>query len=147
MIVEKQFEPVATSVPLARRFVLEAVGEVSSPVHAAIAVMISELASNAVVHARTPFDVRVAIDRDSTAGTVRIDVRDSGDGFPEPVVPPPRQERHGRGLFIVKSLADEWGITDARDESGKVVWFRVNFELATKVRPMRDSTSSTGLAC
>lgn len=135
MIAEQQFESTATSVAAARRFVGAAMGTVPSSVLAAVSVMISELASNAVMHAKTPFDVRVETDQSDAKGTIRIEVRDRGAGFPEPVVPPPRQDRHGRGLFIVKSLADEWGITDVRDEPGKVVWFQVTYDLDVKVRP------------
>jgi anti-sigma regulatory factor (Ser/Thr protein kinase) len=132
VIVVRRFDASARSVPLARHFVLESVGDTSSSIHAAIAVMVSELATNAVVHARTPFEVTVAVERGECAGWARVDVRDFGEGSPEPVIPPPRDDRRGRGLFIVKSLADEWGITDSNASPGKVVWFRVSLDLTAK---------------
>jgi len=87
--------------------------------------LVSELCSNVVRHARTPMVVGVL--RDPTARTVRISVRDDSAMLP--------QERDttelatsGRGLMIVRSIAEQWGVQ--RLPVGKVVWFEVPAECA-----------------
>jgi anti-sigma regulatory factor (Ser/Thr protein kinase) len=83
-----------------------------------VALLTSELVTNAVLHARSP--VRVAIAR--VAGGVRVEV---GDGsINAPVVSHyPLDAQTGRGLAMVDAAASAWGV-DRRD-GGKVVWFEV----------------------
>ena len=53
---------------------------------------------------------------------MRVEVSDEAPGFPTP-----REQAtdapHGRGLRIVESLADVWGVEMRRDRPGKTVWF------------------------
>lgn len=76
----------------------------------------SELATNAVLHARTPFRVAVQLDPDS----VSVEVTDGSPGSPAPVPAPPDTDR-GRGLRLVSLLATDWGVRPAAP--GKTVWF------------------------
>jgi serine phosphatase RsbU (regulator of sigma subunit)/transcriptional regulator with GAF, ATPase, and Fis domain/anti-sigma regulatory factor (Ser/Thr protein kinase) len=78
----------------------------------------SELVANALLHARTP--VTVAVRRRGTG--VRVEVHDESD---VPVVPvPPRDEAMtGRGLRLVASVADAWGVDTAT--VGKTVWAEI----------------------
>ena len=96
--------------------------------------MVSELATNSVVHARSDFEV--AIERTDTA--VRVEVTDHGDGEPAPKPAHPT-DIHGRGLLIVSTLADEWGVEDASPGRGKTVWFTV--ALASTSRLGRSSAT------
>ena len=81
------------------------------------ALLVSELATNAVRHARTPFTVDMRHDDH----VLEVDV---GDDDPRlPILRTPDDEG-GRGLRIVAALADEWG-SRAR-EPGKVVSFRIS---------------------
>ncbi len=82
--------------------------------------MLSELATNAVQHAATEFEVSVGISPD--CGRVRVEVSDVAAGYPTPREPIP-DAPHGRGLHIVCSLADAWGFEVRRDRPGKTVWF------------------------
>jgi PAS domain S-box-containing protein len=82
--------------------------------------MLSELATNAVQHAATEFEVSVRVTPD--CGIVRVEVSDGADGYPIPEEPVP-DAAHGRGLQIVQALADAWGIEIRRDRPGKTVWF------------------------
>jgi anti-sigma regulatory factor (Ser/Thr protein kinase) len=75
----------------------------------------SELATNAVQHADSPF--RVSVDR--SVGVVCIAVQDAVDARAEQQ-PPTRDELSGRGMAIVNALSRRWGC-DALP-SGKVVW-------------------------
>jgi hypothetical protein len=79
------------------------------------AVIVTELAMNAVLHSRGGFTVAVS----DIDGTVRIEVRER-----EPVLPsgrPPRlRAQPGHGLGIVAALASAWG--SAPHEGCRVVW-------------------------
>ena len=75
----------------------------------------SELATNAVVHARTPFRVTVMLDGDLT-----VEVSDGSGVLPQ-VEPVAVDGESGRGLLLVSRLADRWG--SRLEERGKTVWF------------------------
>lgn len=90
--------------------------------------LVSELATNAVVHAATDFSVSVHI----SAGRVYVEVRD-GDAvdltIDQKLPPPPRPGADlatigGHGLRIVGRLAGSWG--SRVEDHGKVVWFSVD---------------------
>lgn len=76
----------------------------------------SELATNAVAHAQTPFVVTLST-RD---GSILLDIQ---DGSPSDVLAstPDVMDMSGRGLMIVEVLSQEWGTTS--DGRGfKSVW-------------------------
>ena len=64
----------------------------------------SELATNAVVHARTGFSVVVGL----TNHSIAVEVTDGSDVLPVLERYPSRCES-GRGLLLVEALADRWG--------------------------------------
>ncbi|HZM79298.1 MAG TPA: ATP-binding protein [Candidatus Limnocylindrales bacterium] len=79
-------------------------------------ILISELVSNAVVHARAGLDVTV---RRFGEG-IELSVRDDGLAkLPAHLPPDPR----GFGLQLVEAMSDAWG--SAPTGSGKVVWARL----------------------
>jgi anti-sigma regulatory factor (Ser/Thr protein kinase) len=80
----------------------------------------SELATNSVVHAQSGFEVIVGR-RD---GRVRIEVVDSDPGVPQ-VQYVPAGATSGRGLLIVETLSDAWGVTPV-EGGGKAVWFELD---------------------
>jgi hypothetical protein len=87
--------------------------------------IMSELATNAVEHARTDFIVTVI--RGHTG--LHIAVRDGASRFPhpsEPVLPGPQTSLHqrGRGLRLVHTIASAWGAMPTH--GGKVVWATVS---------------------
>ena len=75
----------------------------------------SELATNAVLHARTPFRISVLLDQDLT-----VEVTDGSRDVPQVESAPPDGDR-GRGLLLVSQLASRWGSRQELD--GKTVWF------------------------
>ena len=83
--------------------------------------MTGELAMNAVQHARTGYRVTVEL----ADSTLRVEVTDPGGTYPAAGPMPPPSSSHGRGLPIVDSLADDWGITPARHGPGKSTWFTI----------------------
>lgn len=110
--------PVPEAVASSRRFViaeLERLG-VGHLGHDA-AVIVSELATNAVLHARSPFRVSV----DEAVGVVCISVQDVVEGFAaQRVGETGEHPLDGRGIAIIEALARRWGCDTLRD--GKVVW-------------------------
>lgn len=80
------------------------------------ALMTTELATNAVEHARTPF----TLSADVSKPTLRVTVRDSSP-LPPVARAPSAIAVDGRGLAFVTALADRWGCDPGVD--GKTVWF------------------------
>ena len=119
-VARRRFGVDPASVGAARRFAREAlegrvVDEMDMDV---VLLLVSELATNAVLHAQTEFDVVVGARR----GSVRVEVIDVGDGCPSPAHPLPDGD-HGRGLTLVAGLATRWGVV-LREQS-KSVWFEL----------------------
>ncbi len=84
--------------------------------------LVSELTSNAYKHGGPEIIVRV---RSSPRG-VGIAVSDGSERIPViPEDPPPITQTSGRGMLVVDSLADTWGISFSHDEPGKTVWFEL----------------------
>jgi anti-sigma regulatory factor (Ser/Thr protein kinase) len=116
---EVNLPPHPASVGRARRFVrdqLHAIG-VADP-GAGAELVVSELVTNAVVHAGTNVTVRVA-----RAGTgARVEVIDGSSTMPGLRVVTSGSSS-GRGLTLVEHFASKWGAEPT--VSGKVVWFVV----------------------
>jgi anti-sigma regulatory factor (Ser/Thr protein kinase) len=110
------FQPSPDAPRQARRFVWEVLREHGYCSLTEDAVLIaSELATNAVVHARSRFEVAVHFD----AGTVTLSVSDSSPQRPVAGEPSP-SDQAGRGLAVVAALAFDWGCVETR--AGKTVW-------------------------
>jgi anti-sigma regulatory factor (Ser/Thr protein kinase) len=80
--------------------------------------LVSELVTNAVLHART--DVVVAVSADDE--NVSVEVRDFAPGTPTPREPA-AADLGGWGLHLVHNVARSWGVVQT--DPGKVVWFRL----------------------
>lgn len=87
-----------------------------------VAVIVAELAANAVLHGQVPgrdFELRML----PVADGFRIEVSDArGDRMPERYTPRPGAEA-GHGLCLVEALAKAWGVADR--VVGKTVWAQV----------------------
>lgn len=79
-------------------------------------IVVSELVTNAVVHAGTAAELRLARHKRS----LRVAVVDHGPGTPDPRALTPGQ-LGGRGLQIVTALSTAWGVSDL-GEASKLVW-------------------------
>lgn len=83
-----------------------------------VLLLVSEVVSNAVRHAGTPFELTVAVDEAQVKVTV---VDNDADGRPEVQEQDP-EATSGRGLYIVEQLATSWGARSV-EGNGKAVWF------------------------
>jgi anti-sigma regulatory factor (Ser/Thr protein kinase) len=137
MTLRRHFQCDVNSVPKSRDFVNEALVDLSPEIRASVALMVSELATNAVVHARSAFVVTI----DRTGTSVRVAVSDQGQGNPQLISATP-QDPHGRGLHIVGRLSDSWGI------EGRSVWFRLGWSSDDSAgrdnRPEETQTRTSG---
>jgi serine phosphatase RsbU (regulator of sigma subunit)/anti-sigma regulatory factor (Ser/Thr protein kinase) len=99
----------ASSVALARRFTRRTLAEwgLEELVDTA-ALVVSELVTNAVVHAGTPAVLGLALE----GRALRIEVEDRHPGRELPLAPldPAEVAENGRGLLIATSLATAWGV-------------------------------------
>jgi anti-sigma regulatory factor (Ser/Thr protein kinase) len=80
--------------------------------------LVSELVTNAILHARSPIDLVVRKVRTA----VRVEVFDDGNGFPQPLHPDHEADA-GRGLGLVEAVATRWGVDDIA--AGKTTWFEI----------------------
>jgi anti-sigma regulatory factor (Ser/Thr protein kinase) len=113
--IELPAEP--SSAGAARRFVSGLLSDPTETVETVV-LLVSELASNAVLHARTPFELRVRVDDT----TIRVEVIDANPMLPALKAYAPESVT-GRGLHMVADEADRWGCETVAE--GKVVWFEV----------------------
>lgn len=81
-----------------------------------VSLVVSELVTNVVVHADTPFSVTVA----SRRGGLHLTVRDGSSDLPVRTIAGPSATA-GRGLGMVEMLSSAWGVSPERD-GGKSVW-------------------------
>jgi anti-sigma regulatory factor (Ser/Thr protein kinase) len=130
--------PTTDSVPLARRFARSALRESRSDVDTVV-LLVSEVVTNAVLHARSAIRI-VVEDRDDVA---RVEVH---DGSPVP----PRMHHFrlvsgtGRGLRMLDQLAQNWGVDQGPHGTGKVVWFEVGVASETMWESFADDLLAEG---
>ncbi|MFD3821094.1 ATP-binding protein [Streptomyces sp. NPDC058625] len=84
------------------------------------ALVVSELLTNAVLHTSSR---RISCTVEATPELVLIQVTDDGSG---PSVPRPRRAGYrdevGRGLLLVKTVSERWGVSCAEYGDGRTVW-------------------------
>jgi anti-sigma regulatory factor (Ser/Thr protein kinase) len=120
---ERTFELDPGEVAAARRFaavVLKTWGCESDDVILAI----SELAANAVLHARTHFAVILSM----TDNELRVEVADHNPRLPV-AVEPPAGAVSGRGLMVVEKVSRAWGVHPEAKE-GKRIWAEFSLPLS-----------------
>jgi anti-sigma regulatory factor (Ser/Thr protein kinase) len=111
--------PTTDSVPVARRHAREQLRRSGADVDTVV-LLVSEVVTNAVLHARS--DVFLTVQ--DQGRTARVEVRDSS-------AVPPRLHRFavdsatGRGLRLLDQLALRWGAEQVHEGHGKTVWFEV----------------------
>lgn len=119
VVAAQHFESDAEGARSARRFARAELEAHDRGVAATAELLVSELASNVVRHAATPFTVTVEVaetlTRVSVADGLDVDLR---------ITAARGDATSGRGLQILDALADRWGV--ARRPSGKRVWFELD---------------------
>jgi two-component sensor histidine kinase len=118
---QTQWPPEPRHVGDARRFVAERlVATDLDHLVDTVGLIVSELATNAVRHAHSPFRVSLAREEDQLLLVVRDESSAPallGEGEPS--------AGGGRGLQLVSTLSREWGVTP-HARGGKSVWARID---------------------
>lgn len=83
-----------------------------------VKLLVSELVTNAVVHARSEAEVVVQL----TTTSIRVEVRDRSPELPVVRTPDP-YDTSGRGMSLVDTFATAWGVRPL--PTGKGIWFEV----------------------
>ena len=137
-IARVQLPPAPESVPAARSCATAALRAwgLAASVLDDVALLLTELTTNAIRHAQGIVGVEVGFDGDCLV----VRVHDGGITAPR-VVHPASDDEGGRGLWLVECIADRWG-WEASGQHGKVVWF----EVATAARSMLPPPSVPGSA-
>ncbi len=138
--VSAMFGPDVAHVRAARRWAGDTVRSWGLDAHAdTVVLVVSELATNAMLHAGSA--AQVTLTYDASAGTVEVAVDDTAPAPPPSTDGLDAGHRYvaerdlervdgGRGLLIVSALAHDWGMRDTPE--GKQMW------LSLQVRPALD---------
>ncbi|MGH3262197.1 MAG: ATP-binding protein [Trebonia sp.] len=118
--VAQEFRPDPAAASKARRFLRAALDELGPEETAReladlLIAAANEFATNAVIHARTEFTVRVLLG----PAEVRVEVSDENSRLPQPCMAP-ADATSGRGLAIVDGTGLAWGVE--RHSGGKTLW-------------------------
>lgn len=130
--VSRTFDAHASSVRAARHFLLGSLDAWDAVAfETAGEQVISELATNAALHAHSEFTVHLRLDPDCLV----VEVSDSST-----VLPQQREYSStattGRGLTLVTALSDEWGVQSS--PTGKTVWCRITPDQELSLLPDDD---------
>ncbi|QWZ08729.1 ATP-binding protein [Nocardioides panacis] len=116
---QAEFASNSASAAMAREFVTAHLEEHHLPdLVEDVRLVVSELATNAIRHARTPFTVILRGDPTSLLLTVR-----DGSPLAPLMVIAQVMDTRGRGVAIVAALSQRWGSSTASD-GAKSVWAR-----------------------
>jgi anti-sigma regulatory factor (Ser/Thr protein kinase) len=111
---------------VARRSVLSSKVGVPGVMRQRLALLLSELVTNAIQHGGAGPHETIQVRLSSTPKLVRVEVHDPG---PHGEVPTDRLEAEtgGYGLLLVDRLADGWG-REQTDSGGSLAWFELDVE-------------------
>jgi len=114
-------EPIPTSAAAARRWTVEQAEARGYGDEAdTIALLVSELVSNVVLHAGTAGHVVV----DADDRRLRVEVHDASSELPGPARAADPLSLTGRGMLLVSALSARHGVQSLMG-GGKVVWFEL----------------------
>ena len=133
--------PEARSASVARRLVERSLHDAGLSVLLDDALLlVTELVTNAVVHAGTSVELQITLG----AGTVRLEVADHSAGsLPVLLGDPGAPREGGRGIYLLDVLAQEWGTRHF--PGGKSVWFSLAVDERRLARPRRVPVTSRPL--
>ena len=110
----------------ARQALREENGTLPAAVQDDVLLLVSELVSNAVLHAGAGPDRPLQVQVLRGPRWVIVTVSDEGPGFTWRPTPEHGNESGGWGLFLVDQIADCWGVECTA--SGARVWFEIAYE-------------------
>jgi anti-sigma regulatory factor (Ser/Thr protein kinase) len=128
--INRVFETRADAVAEARREVRAL--PLTEEAREQLALVVSELVTNAVLHAGAAVGEPVRLQARLRSGRVRVEVSDSGSGFEASTrISPDPLAVGGQGLLIVAAFSDAWGVV--RGPDGCTAWCEVLVEEPARV--------------
>jgi anti-sigma regulatory factor (Ser/Thr protein kinase) len=135
--MEMMLPPTARAAGMARRATKAELPDCPAEVVETAVLLASELVTNSVRHAGLGPEGTVGLSIQVRPDRVRVEVSDSGPGFPPRPAPPDPGEGGSLGLLLVEKLSDAWGLTNHP--------CRVWFEIVTTDRSSRgEETAGAG---
>jgi anti-sigma regulatory factor (Ser/Thr protein kinase) len=131
-VVSTELRDEVSSVPLARHLTIELLNRWELSTHCDLAMLLtSELVTNALLHAGNGLSLTVAVaegaleiavgdDDHLSSASVKASLSRFGDVHDNVIA------EGGRGLLLIDSLSDDWGVDQGAHE--KRVWVRVSAE-------------------
>lgn len=120
-VVSQELAPDLSAVSQARRAVRAVLDRWElTPLMPDTELLVSELVTNALVHARSDTALTLAV----ADGILEVGVTDKAPGVPAPPADETNPAEGGRGLRLVELVSDEWGVVELPE--GKQVWFRLD---------------------
>jgi anti-sigma regulatory factor (Ser/Thr protein kinase) len=116
-----ELSPTPASVAVARRWSVDVLDHAgASELADTMALLVSELVSNVVLHARTPCCLSIL----RAEGRIRVEVQDGSDRLPGLRERTDPLAQSGRGMQLVDGLSAAHGV-DPQPDGGKRVWFEL----------------------
>lgn len=122
-VIKLQVPAVPEAVPEARRALATLEPEIWGESLENVRLLVSELMTNSVRHSGAGQDDLIELRVFTDQGSVRVEVRDLGPGFEPPETVPSIYQDSGWGLYLVRQIADRWGILR---EGATCVWFEID---------------------
>jgi integral membrane sensor domain MASE1 len=121
-----ELEPGRGSPADARAVLSPLVGALATEVYMNLRLLVSELVTNSVRHARLRPSDLIRLQVELSDRMLRVDVTDPGDGFDTDLPEPAPGEPGGWGLFLTERIADRWGVD--RGGGSTTVWFEIDLD-------------------
>ena len=124
-MIEENLPPAPPAPAEARRIVASVMPPLRPETRDDVALMTSEVVSNAVRHGSHDSAQGISLRVDRREHNMRVEVLNDGPSFmPEPRFQPDDERDGGYGLYLVDRLSSAWGV---EPEGGRTkVWFEVD---------------------
>lgn len=119
--MDATIEPTPRAPAVARRVVEELADELDPGILRDAQLLVSEVVTNSVKHSGSDEPIRLRVW--ARRRGLKVEIADGGYGFEAAAPPDPFEAEGGRGLLILDSLADRWGVS--RDARARV-WFELS---------------------
>jgi anti-sigma regulatory factor (Ser/Thr protein kinase) len=122
--VDIELAPEADSIAEARARLDALRGVVKESLLEDLRLLVSEVVTNSVRHARLRPTDHVALHVSAEPKRIRAEIIDPGPGFEPPTHGPAADSGSGWGLFLVQRVAKRWGVDHADGHTR--VWFAID---------------------
>lgn len=123
--MERVMTTSTAEVPVVRHAVAQHLSslQVTEEVVETVALLVSELVTNAITHAQPPIRCAALVSNRAGSTTVRVEVCD-GSSTPPVLREPALDAESGRGLHLIEKLSSRWGWHPT--EHGKCTYFEID---------------------